>query len=466
MARHALHGELTTFYWGQAYAGSQEALLTVPVFFVAGSSWLALRMVPIVITAVTALLIWRVGRRTIGNTAATVAAALFWIWPAFNVFQLTHQQALYASDVVYCALLFLLALRIVEQPDRTRVGLFGLVVGLAFWQTAQIVPIAVPVIAWTIWKRPGCVRHLWVALPLAVLGALPWLVWNAGHGWESLAMPDYGDKLGSLRLLASPVMPMIVGLRAPFSAQLLLPGALTYLAYVGLVSLFVFGAFKARHRDASILYFVAAVFPFIYALSPKTSLALGTPRYVVVLTPVLTLLLAQVATRYHRALAILVLASAISVVTLHRMNVWFGGVPRPITQAIGLGPRHTVQWVPRDLSALIATLDRLGIDHVYTDYWLAYRLDFDTQERIVAVENRFAGVRFERGQAIPASSSEVRYPAYESEVRRARHAFVFYQQIIRSVRITTALERHGYRRHHVGSFVVYAPGNVSSDPTK
>ena len=67
MARHALDGEFTTFYWGQAYAGSQEALLTVPVFLVAGSGWLALRMVPIALTVVASLLIWRVGRRTIGT---------------------------------------------------------------------------------------------------------------------------------------------------------------------------------------------------------------------------------------------------------------------------------------------------------------------------------------------------------------------------------------------------------------
>ena len=168
-------------------------------------------------------------------------------------------------------------------------------------------------------------------------------------------------------------------------------------------------------------------------------------------------LLAQIATRYHRAVAIVVLASVISVVTLHRMNIWFGAEPRQITQAIGLGPRHTVQWVPRDLGPLVAGLDRLGIDRLYTDYWLAYRLAFDTRERIIAAENRFAGVTFDRGQAVPSASTEVRYPAYEREVRRARHGFVFYRELISSVPIITKLERHGYRRHLVDSFVVYVP---------
>jgi hypothetical protein len=461
MARHVFDGELTTFYWGQAYGGSQEALLTVPVFLIGGSSWLALRMIPIALNAVAAVLVWRVGRRTIGEPAALVAVGVFWIWPPFVLFQLVHQQGFYASNVVYCALVLLLALRVVERPDYPRSGLFGLVLGLAFWQTAQIVPVAAGVIGWTIWKQARCVRRLWIAVPFAVLGALPRIIWNAGHNWESLSMPDYGDKTRSLRLLASPVLPMMVGLRAPFSAELLLPAALTYLIYIGLIAVFVYGAFRARHRSSSILYVVASVFPFVYVISPKTVYSLGTPRFIVVLAPVLALLLAQMATRYLRAAPVLALVCVVSVVTLHRMNDWFRNVPPPTTQAKGLGPRHVVQWVPRDLGSLVSTLDTLGLDHVYADYWLAYRLDFDTRERIVAVENQFTGLTFERGQAIPSFQPDVRYRPYDLEVRRARHGFVFYRQNVRSVPIVSQLERYGYRRYVVGSYIVYAPAGAA-----
>ncbi len=456
MARHALHGELTTFYWGQAYGGTQEVLLTVPVFLAVGSSWLALRAVPILLGAVASLLVWRVGRRTIGEPAATVAAFVFWVWPAFDVYVLTHQQGFYASNVVYCALLLLLALRVVEQPDRVRVGLLGLVLGLAFWQTPQIVPVAAGVVAWTIWKQPRCLRQVTTALPLALIGAAPWIVWNAGHGWESLAQPDYGDKLHSLRLLASPVLPMIVGLRAPFSADLLLPAPLTYLAYAGLVAAFCVAAVKTRRQPISILYLVTAAFPLVYVLSPKTSLALGTPRFVVVLTPILALLLAQFATTYTRAVAVLAASLVVSAVTLGRMEDWFRGTPRPTTYAEGLGPRHTVQWVPRDLGPLIALLDRLQLDHVYADYWTSYRLDFDTRERIIAAESSFDRLTPDRAQATPVQGGPVRRPEYGQRVRRAPHGFVFYRQTVDSVPIVPELERRGYRPHRVGSFVVYA----------
>jgi Dolichyl-phosphate-mannose-protein mannosyltransferase len=456
MTRHILHGELPTFYWGQAYGGSQEAFLTAPFFAIAGSSWLALRLIPIVLGALTCLVVWRVGRRTIGEPAAAVAGALFWIWPPFIVYQLTHQNGFYGSNVLYCSLLLLFALLVAEAPTPARVGLFGLVIGLAFWQTPQIVPVLAGVIAWTVWKQRRSLRELWVAVPLAALGAFPWIFWNARHGWESLALGAYGDKLHSLRLLASPVLPMMAGLRAPFSAELLLPSALTYLAYVSLTAAFVYGALKNRRTNASLLYLVPVLFPLVYVISPKTSFAVSSPRFVVVLTPVFALLLAQLARSYARAVALLAIACAVSVLTLDRMDDWFRAKPAPFTRVDQLGPRHTVQLVPRDLDQLVRVLDRLGLDHVYTDYWLAYRLDFDTRERITAVESNFTDVQFVDGQAVPVGQQDVRRPEYDREVRQVRHAFVFYKQTVGSVPYLEELERHGYRPHPTARYVVYA----------
>src|SRR5689334_12812241 len=57
MVRQAVHGHLTTFYWGQPYGGSQEVLLTVPLFAIFGSSYAALRAVPIALSALAAVLV-------------------------------------------------------------------------------------------------------------------------------------------------------------------------------------------------------------------------------------------------------------------------------------------------------------------------------------------------------------------------------------------------------------------------
>ena len=79
-----------------------------------------------------------------------------WIWFPENLVGIhARQYGFYASDIVYAALLVLLLLRVIEQPTRLRVALVGLTLGLAFWESVQIVPLAAPALAWTAWKRPG-----------------------------------------------------------------------------------------------------------------------------------------------------------------------------------------------------------------------------------------------------------------------------------------------------------------------
>jgi 4-amino-4-deoxy-L-arabinose transferase-like glycosyltransferase len=443
-AIHASHGDFTTFFWGLHYGGTQEALLAVPLFLVFGPSWIALRIIPILLTALTALLVWRIGRRLFGEPAGAVAGLLFWLWPAYDLIVLMR-GGFYASDVMYCALLMLLGLRVVERPDRVRVGVFGLVLGLAFWETSQIVPIAVPLIAWMVWRQPRAARLVWVAAPLAMIGALPWLLWNVRHHFGSLDMLSYGVQSSywhRLRIFASPLLPMITGLRTPFTQTPTLPPPLLYLIYAVLVVLFVYGFVKTRRTNVRMLYVVAMVFPFLYALSAWT-VESGDPRYLIVLTPVLALLLAQLAVRSALAVALLVAVTALSVTVVHTM------ARNAEPQAPGFG-------APRDFRPLIRTLDGLGVHYVYSTHWIAYRLAFETNERIIAVKNDFTGVTFAHGQAQPALNPFfIRYPPYERKVGAGRHAFVFYSGTLSTVPIVKPLVRYGYQAHRVPGLVIY-----------
>ena len=442
IARHLLHGEFHTFFWAMAYGGTQEPIVTAPVIWLFGSSWLAIRMVPIVLSGVAALLVWRVGRRTIGEPAATFAGALFWVWPAYNLIELTHQYGFYGSDVVYCAALILLALRVVERPDAVRVGLFGLVFGLAFWQTAQVVPIAAPVVAWTVWKQPRALRFLWVAAPLAALGALPWIVWNVSHGWASLdtSYGAHSTYLHRIRTFLSPLMPMTVGLREPWTQQRFLPAVVTLAIEAALAAAFVYGAWRTRRTNASLLYAIPVVFPFLYAISQWT-IESSDPRYLVVLTPVLALLAAQVATTYPRGVVVIALGCLISYGVLHRAMV------NAQTQPPG-GP-------PADFRPLISTLDRLGVRTAYSTYWVAYRLDFESNERIIAVKNELQDVSWDGTQAQPTLGTFIRYPPYERKVRAGRHAFILYASDVASSPVVPKLRRFGYRAYPVEDLVVY-----------
>ena len=85
---------------------------------------------------------------------------------------------------------------------------------------------------------------------------------------------------------------------------------------------------------------------------------------------------------------------------------------------------------PRDLGPLISTLDRLGLDRVYADFWLAYSLTFDARERIIASQNKFTKLTFAGGQAVASRHPFIRYPPYERKVEAARHGFVLFRESI------------------------------------
>ncbi|HWE83113.1 MAG TPA: glycosyltransferase family 39 protein [Gaiellaceae bacterium] len=447
MARHIVDGQFTTFIWGQAYGGPQEALLAVPGFAIAGSSWFALLLGPQLLFLVGTVLVWRVGLRTLEGCGASVATALYWVWPPYVLYGLTHETSFYGFDIVYSALLLLLALRVVERPDRIRVGLLGFVAGLAFWETTQIVPILVAVVAWTVWSRPSVLRQAFTAVALAALGALPWIVWNLTHGWGSLSLPSGGDTSYAhrLRLFFSPVLPMMLGLRTPFSQAPLFDAPVVDLVYAVLFGLFAYGAFRSRGRPVSLLYVVGALYPFLYALAGQTFNS-TQPRYLFVLSPVLVLVAAQAMTTWLRASLLIAVACAVTVVTLHRMEP----VPTDLPQA------------PRNLAPLVATLDANHLDRIYAPYWLAYVLDFDTRERIVAVENKFGSIGFERPDGAVPPDPFVRYADYQREVGAARHGYVFFRRGLGAIAIVPALERHGFRKVVVGPFAVFVPPGPGS----
>jgi 4-amino-4-deoxy-L-arabinose transferase-like glycosyltransferase len=445
MARHALHGEFTTFLWGTPYGGPQEAWLAAPIFAVFGSSVAALRTVPIALDVLGVLLVWRVGRRTIGERPAVIAAGLCWIWPPETMMLAIKEIGFYASNTFYCALILLLVLRAYERPNTLRVGALGLVLGLAVWQTTQIVPLAVPAVLWLIWRRPAVVRQAWVAVPAAVVGALPFLVWTFTHQFHSLTM---GSTLQStywwrLRTYASPVLPMALGLRLP-GQRWQMPAAIGALVFVVAVVLFFIGAYVSRRRPVSLLYAVCLVYPFVMAISPRSY---GTidPHYVSSLMPVFALLVAQLARNAGSAALVLLAGAALSFGWVHDSyeKLQHG---RPISSSL-----------PRSIDPLIATLDRLDVDRVYTTYWVAYRLDFESRERIVAVENKFDRLTVRNGVLEPGPDPFARYAPYERTLRASkRHAFVFLKEFQPPRSYVAQLLAHGYTPHDVQTFVVYA----------
>ncbi|MCU1483836.1 MAG: hypothetical protein JWN67_582, partial [Actinomycetia bacterium] len=345
MARGFRHGDWRAFYWGQHYAGTQETALVA----LAGASTAALKLVPVALSAVAAVLTWRVGRRLVDERLAQAAGLLCWVGPGAYVWWSTKERGFYWVALVLGLVLVLAAQRIAGGGRYLDGAVLGVAAGLGFWASPNVLYFAVPAGLWLVARRPPPWRWLLTAVPGAALGALPWLWHNVGHDWPSLERPPQPEHVGYLagigRLLWH-VLPIALNLRVPIDGVWAVPVVAT-IAYLGL------GAAVLLRRPPTLVAATLLAFPLIYAWFPGAWFV-GEGRYALFALPFLALAVVVVARRPEVAVAVVAVSAVLSVV--------------------GLG--HIGAEQPRHLGGDLAALRRAGVDTAWADYWLAYRMAF------------------------------------------------------------------------------------------
>src|SRR5436190_7789186 len=261
IARHALYQhEFHSFFWGQAYGGTLEPLLASPLFWLFGASVAALKAVPLLLSAVAALLVWRLGRRTVGEPAATVAAAAFWIGPANYLWLSTQERGFYWCALVAGLALMVLACRLAEDPTNVRDWLaFGFFGGIGTWSSPQILYAVVPTVVWLLVH----VRRDWwrgvFAIPTGLLAGMPWLAFNLGNHWQSFDRPpfvyDHGY-FGNLKVLVTRGIPVALGVHA--GERWLTPGLMMRLVFLALLAAMAIGVARRPAGTGLLLLNVAA----------------------------------------------------------------------------------------------------------------------------------------------------------------------------------------------------------------
>ena len=462
MARHMLDGEFSLFFWGQPYGGSQEVALTALVFSIAGPSTLAVKLVPLGLNVAACILVWRVGLRTVGSPAAELAGALSWVWPAAFVWWSVKATGFYELALVLAAATLLLVLRLRERDSLRDAAWLGLVLGLACWATPQFAVVAVPALVWLLVARPSVIRTAWAAAATGLVGVFPWLGHNLLHGWVSVRPPaifrtgnGYLDHLGEFFTVG---LPGALGVRVPDGVHWVPPVAGQVL-YVAALGAFAVALFRTRAVH-SLLAAVAIAYPFLLSLSTYAWF-MEHPKYLLFLSPVLALLVARAAVSLPPAASLGVLEgaaalTAAAVLVMSRgayVDPGAAGVP-PSSNAPAPSDAHVVQmrdddWlayrvIPADFGPVLDYLAERGIEHVYADYWLAYRIAFESDEEVIATPYR----------------GNLRQGAFDAVVRAAeRPAYVFVRGTRTDPLFRELLTAQGvtFVRTEVGAFVVYEP---------
>ncbi len=433
MGKHILEGRgIPTFYYGQHYMGSLEAILASVSFALFGISNFSLQLVPLLSAVALVPIMYRLGSVLGGLQAGRVAALLMALPPAGLIIWSSKARGGFIEILVLGALALILTTRWLQGSvtRRSYPGLLGIILGLGWWVNNQIVYFIIPV---ALFSALYLARELLTgALSVAstarivaygtaafLIGSAPFWLYNFTHDFTSFGMFGLadGDEIAKHSAgLFAVALPILFGAVRFWSFEGIFPGAVTgaYLIY-GVVFLVVI---IARWREILSLFvgqvdcsapveltlLVIPVSCIIFTISTYGWLV-QAPRY---LLPIYVSLFAisgvafAYSARWSRGLAALLLAGLIF---LNVTSAYSGG------RAVGGEPIvFAGERVASDHTQLITTLDKLGINFVRTNYWIGYRLAFETKERIT----------FSMFQ----EPYQVRIPEYESNLKPEQREIV------------------------------------------
>jgi hypothetical protein len=429
MALHILNGERPAFYWGQAYLGSLEAYLAAAAFALTGPSNLVLKLVPALAFLVFVLATYLAARRDYGRPVALASALYLALPPSFLAIWSLKARGGYIELLAVGQLMLLLAGSIGLAIGGTvwRAGLLGLLSGVALWIHVLGLVYLLPSLLLLLrlpFSRLAAALVAWLAGLL--VGAAPLLLHNLATEGDTLAaLAGSGTTLESvqrnLRLLLQVGLPVMVGLGQPTSSPILFaldwptrPGSQPWVAATVLAVLLVLIAPRFAEARlgrwsggpptaATLLGLAIALLGPLMASLGRFGELVAEPRYALPLYATTGMLFASLLgwpARLRRSrlplVALLLGLNAYSLLTVE-----------PVLNL----PTSAAGSTAANRAELIRALEQAGLYEIYTDYWLAYPLIFESQERLAAAVH---------------SGGYDRLPAYAHLVANSRRpAYVF-----------------------------------------
>jgi len=458
MGMHILQGQpAPVFYYGQDYMGSFEALTAALFFWLSDVGSVALKLVPTFFSLLLIVAAYALGERVRDRSAGILAALFTALGPAALILWSTKARGGFIELVLIGSLSFIAACAIVDNPaKRGRLWvILGLLLGLGWWVNNQVVFYGIALflffLVFYLTERDvlGLLKHGLLGLISFFVGGFPFWYENltSEPRFRSLQWLFQGnsgeDFKAHLQGFAEQALPILFGARKFWSEVDLYPQAslLAYLLY-GLSLLVLLVGFRSatraeRYKTSLLLLFVCLM-PLIFSWSRFGWLS-QAPRYLLPLYSALPVLLgvalSQLLVRggvFKRFLgAVLVVA----IVGLNLSGLLLERI-KPAEPHVFEGER-----VQHNQRPLYRWLQQAGYDHVSTDYWIGYRMAFETQEQIT-----FSQYRADR---------LVRIPEYElRDIPIEAGVYVFVPK--EASRMLSALQCFGYqaRASSVGGYVV------------
>ena len=360
------------------YSGSLKSHLTAPLAAVVDPAR-AFALVSVLFYALFVAGVYRLGLLA-GDGATAVAAGLY---AAFAPAYVTHYSL--SNDGNYVEVLALgtwalvLAVRWWREEEESRPTLAlaaGLLLGLAFW--CHILAVLHAATIGLVFLAAGR-RSLrsWPPLGVgAVVGAFPSLLWNAQNGWLSFqyllpggqpvgALESGPGLLGRAWRMATDQWPVLLGYDSGYPP--VVDAILRMLAWaaVGLTVLAVGRAARMARSPGAVAHRVLLLFTAVNIIVAAAALPHlpGNPRYLLFLMAPLPVFLACLLGSGRRRFVLAALIALGAVASLAQAPATF---------------RNDAEW-----RRFVAGLESAGVRWCYTDFHLATKVNFLSEERSV-----------------------------------------------------------------------------------
>ena len=397
MAKHISEGrEIPTFYYGQAYMGSLEPILVSGLFGIWGPSSALLKAIPLVFSLIFIVIVYALGDRLAGRLAGTIAAIYLAVPPLALLEWSTKARGGFIELICIGALALLCTAKWLGDPraPKSLTIVTALLLGLGWWVNNQIIFFALPIGLYFLLRliRLGLwplLAHFSLGVSAFFVGGLPFWIYNIKHNFASFGMFNFaeGDKIGSqFAGLWNYSLPILLGGMRFWQAKDLFKYSSTLtlilLVFVLLVVLYsrraelaeLFRARVDRQDPLLILVLFFLVTCLVFALS-WFGFLYEAPRYLLPLYAAFPILLGFALSKFRwiwlRTLVFVL------VIGLNLGSFYKGGRAIPGEPIV-----YAAERVARDHTELINFLDQHGIRWIETNYWIGYRLAFETDERI------------------------------------------------------------------------------------
>ncbi|NDC38496.1 MAG: hypothetical protein EBZ48_10645 [Proteobacteria bacterium] len=402
MAKHISEGSrFPIFFYGQHYMGSFEAFVAAALFKLFGISSVTLKLAPLLFSLAMVPLMYKLGR-AIGGTYAARTAALLWALPPSPLVVWSSMARGGFIEIVWIgAVATLLTVRWLraEIPQQSTVFWIGATLGFGWWVNNQSIYFIVP-IGFVVTCRvlephrrrfASLVRAGLLGLSGFFLGGLPFWIYNLQNSFVSFEIINRAHASQVTKHLSglfSSALPMLLGAKRFWRSEEVFPAATVVVLGLYLALALAVMLLRARQigellrlridRKNPVELFSLMLLTILGAFTLSSFGHLVTaPRYLLPLYLPLFVLIGFLVAKIRPFNHTIARAMPVVLVLIGLASCYLGGRAIPGQPFVTEGQR-----VSQDHSELITWLREHEIAFVRTNYWIGYRLAFETKEQV------------------------------------------------------------------------------------